>query len=352
MRRSLKKIHQFIGVFVAIYILVMAATGTLLVYKDAVLRLAIPEVAGTVTTLSSAQQANTLKQIEVLYTDIGVRSVKLPRPGMNAYKVYLKDKSEILLNAATTKPVHDPIHVAATFTLLFDIHHRLAMGEFGEEVVGILGLIACFSVISGMYLWWPWRKGFRLRNIVPASSRATSYRGAHVTLGAVIAPLLLLTTATGSAMIYSGQVRAALTSVFGGSKPTVSIAPDWTFDDREALFDGKVKAFPDGMATIYIPPREEGGDYTIRLKMPREWHPNGRSTISADRQLTGLTAYNASEAALGHNIADAIYPLHSGKTDSALWQLLIALSGLGAVALAYMGFAAYLKRARARFDIK
>jgi len=346
MRRSLKRLHQLIGVVIALYMLVMAGTGAALTYKDPILARLIPEVGGQVKSLEPAEQAEALARIEDQYAAPGVRSVKLPRPGMNVYKVYLKDKQELLLNADTLAEVHDPLGAFSFFVVLFDIHHRLAAGATGEEIVGVLGLVTIFSIVSGIYLWWPWRKGYRLRNLIPANGRASAYRLSHVTLGATIAPFLLLNTITGASMIYSTPVRNALTAVFGGEKTAVAVSIPVASEPRTALFDNKVSYFPEGLATIYIPRRTEEGPYSLRLQMPAEWHPNGRSTVTIDQTSGTATFYNAPDAALGHNIADAIYPLHSGKTGGYLWQALVALTGLGGFLLAYAGLSAYIRRKR------
>ncbi len=348
MRRILKKIHQVVGLFVALYMLVMALTGTLLVYKDAILRTAVPELATTVATHTAASQATILEKLERQYQSPGVRSIKLPRDGVNAYKLYLNDKTEFLVNAETLEPVYDPIHMVPLFAFLFDVHHRLTFGEIGEEVVGILGLFACFSLLSGLYLWWPWRKGLRLSTAVPANSRAASYRGAHVTTGIIVAPLLLVATATGTAMIYSSAVRSGLTALLGGEQPTVTQMLPQATEVRATLFDQKDRVFAVGMSTLYIPPRGQSGVYSIRLKMPDEWHPNGRSTVKVDPEGQTVVTYNAPDAALGHNVADTIYPLHSGKTGGLLWQFLIALSGVATFYLCYLGLSAYVKRRRMR----
>jgi uncharacterized iron-regulated membrane protein len=348
MRRNLKRLHQLIGVVIALYMLIMAGTGAALTYKDPILARLIPEVGGQVSALGPVDQAAVLARIEEKYAVPGVRSVKLPRPGMNAYKVYLKGKQELLLNADTLAEVNDPLGVSTFFVVLFDIHHRLAAGATGEEIVGILGLVAIFSLLSGLYIWWPWRKGYRFHNLIPANGRPSAYRLSHVTLGATIAPLLLLNTVTGASMIYSTPVRNALTAVFGGEKATVAVSIPDTPEPRIALFENKASHFPEGLATIYIPRRTEEGPYSLRLQMPAEWHPNGRSTVTIDPKVRTATFYNAQDAALGHNIADAIYPLHSGKTGGYLWQALVVLTGLGGFLLAYAGLSAYIRRPRGR----
>lgn len=84
MRRTLKRLHQLAGLLIAVYMLVMAGTGAALTYKDQILARFIPEVRGEVVALSPEAQAAKLAEIEGQYAIIGVRSVKLPRPGMNA----------------------------------------------------------------------------------------------------------------------------------------------------------------------------------------------------------------------------------------------------------------------------
>ncbi|WCL53965.1 PepSY-associated TM helix domain-containing protein [Gimibacter soli] len=339
MRPLIRQLHEVIGLVIAVYMILMGVTGTLLTFREDILAASLP---GLDTPAAATDQAM-IDRIVATYADAGLRTIKLPKDGFNAYRVYLPDHRELLLDSSTLAPVADPLHLDAFFVTLFDLHHRLTFGEAGEEVIGILGLTTLFIAVSGIYLWWSWRRGFSLARMRPSGGNAVAYRTAHLTSGIVIAPFLLMTVITGSAMIYSTAVRDGLTALFGGERPVASLPARTTGD----LIADAPTALPDGRPVFYILPRGSATEPSLRVKMPAEWHPNGRSTLSSNDGGT-LVAYDATKAGTGHRIADAVYPLHSGKVGGLGYRLLVGAIGLGIVYLSYLGLVAYIRRFRKR----
>ncbi|TNE60913.1 MAG: PepSY domain-containing protein [Alphaproteobacteria bacterium] len=339
MRRGLRRIHQIIGVVGALYMLVMASTGTILAFEDNLLRLLLPGLDRPVVQLSPAEQGAKLGAIEAAYANQGLRSIQLPTDGMNAYRVYLVDKSQQLLDAETLVPIHDPMAADASLQFLFDIHHYLALGDTGKQIIGLLGLAAIFSVLSGLYLWWPWRRGFRLSLLKARGGSSAAHRGAHATMGILLAPLLLVTVVTGTVLIYSGPVRAGLAALFGGAQPTQQAEAGAGGPER--LFELAAERLPGAEASIYSPAR-----MSMRLRMQDEWLPKGRSTVTVGPD--GAVVYDATKGGMGHRISDAVYPVHAGKVGGALWLAIVVLTGFGTIYLSAMGFLAFWRRARPR----
>lgn len=339
MRPLIRRLHEVIGLVVAVYMILMGVTGTLLTFREDILAASLP---GLDTPAAATDQA-TIDRIVATYAPAGLRTIKLPKDGFNAYRVYLPDQRELLLDSSTLEPVVDPLHLDALFVTLFDLHHRLTFGEAGEEVIGILGLTTLFIAVSGIYLWWSWRRGFSLARMRPRGESAAAYRTAHLTSGIVIAPFLLMSVATGSAMIYSTAVRDGLTALFGGERPVASMPAGNT----GSLIDDVSTALPGSRPVFYILPRGGAVEPSMRVKMPAEWHPNGRSTLARNEDGT-LAVYDATGSGTGHRIADAVYPLHSGKVGGLAYRLLIAATGLAIIYLSYLGLVAYIRRFRKR----
>lgn len=340
MRKKLKRIHQLVGLVGAVYMLLMALTGTILAFEDQILRLTLPGLDTPVVPLSADQQGKVLEAVEARYQPYQLLSIKLPVEGMNAYRIYERGANSYLLEPRTLKPVADPLGIDAMLQFLFDLHHRLGLGHWGEEAVAVLGLAVLFLTLSGLYLWWPWRKGFRLKLLRPATGRSAALRASHVTTGILVAPLLVLLVATGVGMMYGTAVRGGLTSAFGGGR---SVATHTAPNDKPAtLLRLAEEHFPSARVTLYRPARKAGDPVGLRLQMPAEMHPNGRTTVTIKSK--NAQTFDATQAGLGHRIADSFYPLHSGKTGGLFYLLLVALAGLGALHLAGMGLLAYIRR--------
>jgi uncharacterized iron-regulated membrane protein len=82
---------------------------------------------------------------------------------------------------------------------LFDFHHHLFNGDAGEIVAGIGGLAGLGFVITGLILWWPTRRMFHIR-LWPRMMKRAAIVHHHRDLGALMAPLLILSLTTGAAM--------------------------------------------------------------------------------------------------------------------------------------------------------
>lgn len=342
MRKQLKNIHLVIGVVGVVYMLVMAVTGTVLVYKNDILSSMLPALSEPVPKLDPHQQAEALSVLETRYFPEQIRTVRLPVEGMNAYRLYLTEKRTFLLDAQTLQPVHDSLRIDAILQFIFDLHHYLALGDVGKQIVGILGISAVFSILSGVYLWWPWRRGFRLQALRAKGGKAAALRSAHATMGIMVAPLLLLVAITGSAMIYSGPVRAGLSVAFGGERPIIDAVIDHA--PKVALFELS-NAYLDGATvTGYNPDSNGQGRIGLRIKLPSEWLPNGRSSVVLEGGKAQVV--DATMQDRGLKIADTIYPLHAGKVGGGFYKLLIALTGVGTVFLTVMAGLAYIRKRR------
>ncbi|WP_286830469.1 MULTISPECIES: PepSY-associated TM helix domain-containing protein [Kordiimonas] len=340
MRKTMKRVHQLIGLVGALYMILMALTGTILAFEDQLLRLAVPRLEQSVVPLDADQQGTVLETIEARYDAYQLLSIKLPYPGMNAYRIYERGHGSYLLDPRTLKPIDDPLNVDAALQFLFDLHHSLALGLWGEEAVALLGLVAFFLVLSGLYLWWPWRKGFRLKLLKPKNGRSSALRATHATSGILITPLLLLLIGTGVGMMYGTPIRSALGAVFGGDQPVNMHAV--SNGNPATLLTMAGDHFAEARVTLYRPARQPGDPVGLRLQMPAEMHPNGRTTVTVGQQ--GGQSYDATKAGLGHRIADSFYPLHSGKTGGLPYLLLVVFTGLGTLYLAGMGLTAYVRR--------
>ena len=87
---------------------------------------------------------------------------------------------------------------------------------------------------------------------------------------------------------------------------------------------------------------------TLRVCMPGEWNPTGRSTLWIDPyRARVLGVSDASLADTGVQVNNAIYPLHAGTTGP-LWHALVIVSGLLPPFFLVTGFLFWRARAKRR----
>jgi uncharacterized iron-regulated membrane protein len=217
---------------------------------------------------------------------------------------------------------------------IFDLHHHLFAGDTGETVIGVAAVAGIFFVITGAILWWRTRRTFELRLLPKRMSRSSILRH-HRDLGIVAAPLLLLSFATGSMLVF----RPLTAVILGPSAPALitqklqppparpeplARQPDWA-----AMIGAARAVYPDAEIRSLSLPRDDNGLITLRMKRPEEWLPNGRTTVWFAAN-TGQLIKSRDAAALPAivKIYNMLYPLHAGKVGGLTYRLVMTLSGL------------------------
>ena len=231
---------------------------------------------------------------------------------------------------------------------LRDWHTHLLAGKAGEQVLGVVGLIALLLLLSGLYLWWPrlsalaaslrWYRG-------PPTRRWFSW---HRGAGVLWWPLSLLAVLTGVGMVYDGPTRTALRAVFGDGadarKPPKlgarEVAIDWPALLRAA--DGQLAGAE--LRRIGLP-KADSGLVTIRMRAAGEWHPVGRSAVWLDPYKgVVLGVHDATAQDTGARVSEAFYPVHGGFVGGRIWQWLVAFTGLVPGFLLVTGFLFWRRR--------
>ncbi len=349
MRRLLRALHVYAGLALSLLLFVLAVTGSALVYKEAYWRLVYPELRTPALALSATHHAHAIAAARASFGE-GLRSLKLPEPGVGAYHLYLQD-GEAFLSAADFRVIDRWRPNERVMALLFDLHAHLMAGDTGERVGGVIGLLGGVMVLTGIALWWPARRRFRVANLLPRDVSRRTLLVWHRDAGLVAAPVLLVLLLTGSGLVFYTTAQTLLHALLGGpgAAPTapVQTAAHAGAPLSPAMIARVQAALPDARIVFYYPPGVEGGAvHRFRLRQPCELHPNGRSYVDLDATGTIARVIDACALPSGERAAHAMYPLHAGKADSPLWKLSVFLGGIALALLSASGVATYLRRAR------
>lgn len=345
MREWLRVIHRWLGGLVGVGLAVLGLTGAALLWK--------PWWAG-VTQDARAPSAEEVSAIIAKAEALGAGYVTLPSAefgvaqagfGKGGGGAYLAHDGTLL---ARWQSVWDRPE-----TFLFDLHHHLLMGETGEVISGWLGLAAILFCVTGLILWWPTRRTFRLRALPPRFTRPAVILH-HRDIGAVLTLPILLAATTGALMVLKPLGQAVLAPLSSAGvvaawqakppAPATASKPDW-----RAILAAARTRFPDGDLRMIVWPKAPGEAVTIRMRRPAEWHPNGRTTLTLAGDGTVLMARDAPAAPLAVRANNALYPLHSARMAGSAMALplriVMTLAGLG---LALLGSLAVVTFWRSR----
>ena len=174
LRRALFQIHLWAGIGIGLYIVVVSVTGSVVVYRNELYRLATPTpvivaVRGPFLTderLSEAARA--------AYPGFTVVHLYRPRKVDRPVDIWLEHGAEArkrLFDPYTGADLGNSVAPAITFvSSLVDLHDNLMGGATGRMLNGIGGILTVVLGLTGLVLWWPgvqhWRRGLTLRRRV------------------------------------------------------------------------------------------------------------------------------------------------------------------------------------------
>lgn len=336
--RFLAWIHRWTGGLIGLLLALLGLTGALLVWKGAWIGLSVgsaglqdphdPLALAELTRNIAENSAEPVRSVVFADAETAVHTVRTDGGG----GFYAGNDGASL---AGWQDVWDRPE-----TFLFDLHHHLLIGGTGETITGIAGLVGLGFVITGIILWWQTRKTFKLR-LWPARMTRPAIIRQHRDMGVVLAPLLFLTMLTGVVMTLRPVAEVILMPFSSASEmEAASARPEYKAGpvgdaNWPAIFRRAHREFPYAVPRIVSMPRAPGDPVTIRMKQPREWHNNGRTTLWFDGATGELIGkIDALKLPAGSQIDHMAYPVHAAKVGGTVYKISQTLTGL---ALALLG---------------
>jgi hypothetical protein len=172
MRRALYLVHLYAGLFLGAAVVLVGVTGSAVVYRPEIEHLLNPEWfrASTVGEMRPLDElvANAVRTYPgVVPTFV---SIQPPLTSRETAMVVMKDRfgagSGPWIRAHLdpyTGAVLASFDPRQTFSgVLFDLHSSLLVGEhtWGEQIVGVFGIVLLLFCVTGALLWWPGARRF------------------------------------------------------------------------------------------------------------------------------------------------------------------------------------------------
>lgn len=347
---ALRLIHRWIGILVALPVVLVALSGGALLARDPYYRARWPIVSEPLAPVDIAQQAAMLTLIEQHFVSPAVRTIKFPREGVNAFHVYLADASEALVEARTGSVIAHWRWTSDPAAFLFDLHANLLIAAQGRTLNGYLALVLLFFALSGLVLWVPRRRStFRLRYALPRTASPAALLRGHAASGVCLLVPVVVFAGTGAALVFYEPFGHMVSRAFDRQEPAVPSAVVLPRTTPVASLIDVLNAvevsLPEAGPTMYYPGRGANVVLTFRKRLPGEWHPHGRSYVLVD-PYTGrvVQSIDARLQGAGTRFMHAMYPVHAAKTGG---PLLVVAGGAAAVGLSWLavgGIWAYVSR--------
>jgi len=343
-RVGLRRWHRWCGLAVVLFLLVAAVSGSLLVYKKELIRLLITPQASLPVDYNIEQMA---AQLDAIIASSGAGPPFIKAPNLDEpYWALTTDGNTVLLSVVSLQAYRDNLWLLDALAFVRRLHTELLTGLVGEALLLASGFGGLFLSVTGLMVWWPTRKSFRWHWVVPRPRPAQLLVHSHRHTGAAAAALLVLVIATGGVMLWQKLIWPLLPPLAVASLPDrleTGLAPP----PSQLLLKASA-AVADGWPTYIRLSDDDSATASVRFRLPGEWHPNGRTSVTFDLA-TGQAnvSERSDQAAPARRIVNQMYPLHSGYGMGWLYAALIFISGIAILWLGISGGVSYLKRRKA-----
>lgn len=347
--RIARAIHAWSGAVLALLLVVIGLTGALLVWKEDYLRLTLPAArehfepnAANITRVAlGAERALGATNISLIYfptETLGVGQATLT----NGDLAYIDTRGALVARW----------HVGGRFEdWLFDLHHRLLLGDLGLTIAGLAGLAAAFLVLFGAIAFWPTRRGVRA-GVTPRGVDRASLLASHRNIGLFAAAPVIIAVVAGVALAFPTQARNLMTRdseaaqadmIAGLDKLTGAQFAGW-----EAAITRAQAIFPRAVIRSAAWPGDGMPYRIIRFQQPGAWSRLGDSWVYIDAAEGFMDVkIDAARRGWGARLLETFYPIHTARMDNLLYKFYATAVGLALTALGAFGFGAFVQRFRA-----
>ncbi len=331
----------------ALPLLLIVLSGTAMLFKDT---LFVPS-AWRVPPDAQHSQADADAEAARLLSLPGLQSVdavQLARGERDFHVVETADGSPLYWRPGAVSPsIAVPWRLRAEH-LVLDLHAHLLGGDAGEIAVRVLAVFAVAVVAAGLVMWWPLRRGWRARDLLARSHARPQLLRAHLALGGAAGVLFLAHVLSGLLLAFNPPVRAWLKPYTdpAATRAPAQVSLEFAPGDTTAAFATLRRVFPFGAVTQLAPlAGADGTRWSLKLRLPGEDHPNGRSNVTFDLAAGHLVALrDARLAGAPGTYDDLLYPLHIGRLFGDAQRLLWLCGGIGLFRLITAGVTAFLQR--------
>ena len=335
-RRLLLTAHQWVGLFGALFLIVIGVTGSALVFEVEIDR-ALNPATSYVTPRGQRMPIEALiaRALAAAPTDVvtGIRIAETP--GI-ADEVLLEGGRFATVDPYTGTVLGVRDRDTSVARRLHLLHTSLLADDFGERVVAWMCVAMLFLAISGIYLWWP-RRILAVRNAL--SWKRTNF-DLHNVFGFYSSIVLLVMALSGILIAFGTTTDPILRRLNGApSQPAPQSLPVQRGRiSLDAAVEIAERALPGAAATVVNVPAASNNPFRVLKKFPEDRTPAGRSAVYID-QFSGkvLLVQNTRTAPLGTRIINAKRSAHTGDIFGAPTRALYFIVGLAIAVQAITG---------------
>ena len=354
LRRALFQIHLWAGIFLTLYIVIIALTGAILVFEDEFSATTLPAGLHRYDPQHSASVPAVMNALHEGCPTCTVTNLITPFPALPAYQLRAIDREHHVLNFVAD-PVTAVIYAQAHTWVqwVHDLHVYLLLGEaYGEQINGVGAVILLILTLSGLVLWWPglksWSRGLGLS--FRHNWRRINY-DAHSAIGFWTLLIVTWWALSGIYFAWYRQVVAAVSLISplrGMNSPALPQLPAYTGEHAslETILAAAQQASPQGhLYSVSDPSLTTPVVYVLMdLRAPGDFSHRDIVTIDTHTARPLTVWHYGQNHTLGDWFIWSMHPLHFGTLWGLPFKILWFLAGLSLVVLSVTGVLMYWNR--------
>lgn len=341
-------IHRYLGLIVALILVIVGLTGSILVFQREIDHFLVHRQVGNIVPSRERVPVEVvLNKIKSAYSsqpDIKVESIDIPKLANDPYQVWFSrnDKwTEVFIHPYTAAILGTREWEKTILGVTFQLHYQLLAGETGTIIVGIAALFLLILSITGFILWPGWLKlvaGFKIK--LKAHIKRLNF-DIHKVVGIISVVFLAMIAFTGFCWNFNGFTYPVIYAVTRTPKPPELVSQ--VVAGKQSISVTQAMQIADaalnGAATTYISiPTKPEGVFRVNKKFPQEKEDFGRSRVYID-QYTGqvLRIRDERNLPLGEKVLDSFTPMHYGTFGGLTTRIFYVFIGLAPLILSVTG---------------
>ena len=281
-RSVILKVHLYLGLVAAVFLLILSATGTVMAFEHDIERWLAPTLWHVTVGQRPLPEEELIRIAQTAFSPARVASVQiLPRADV-VHVMQMTDRAAVYINpwdGTINGRIVGPTRTQQYIGYIHQLHLRLlpnprsapALAKPGKLVVSFAGLLLCALVPTGLILWWRSKRA----SIRFAGSWFRIGFDAHQAIG-IYACLFLFVAAFTGVMVGFDFAEGAIYSIMRSPEPNrpkppqasdANGRPFITADQAMAVARGAV---PGGVVTQVQTPANPKAVFVVQLRSPRE----------------------------------------------------------------------------------
>lgn len=353
MKRSLITLHRWLGFPLGLVFMITFGSGCLTALGELLDRKGDSQrrAAFTYRMTTIPEQAAALGV--VTRDKPGIRKIIMPTARTPYYEVVTREETWTYPLDYFRQEIHQINKNEGFFTTVLKLHRTLLLGDDGlwgidgKYYVAWVGLFALLLSLIGLWLWWPRRASFHVRDILPRGKKRKYFYFSHLTSGIICLVAICVLALTGAAISYRGVTQ----QLFGVAPDSSSnMAPIAVGRGWQAWLRAAHEAMPAGaeLTAIYYPRQVSGvqggarentpskdapQQFELRFSTPGDWFGIAKSSVKIDKHEESLVEVRLFERLpFNEKIYSILGPLHTGHNLSVVYVVLqLLFSALGTV---------------------